>query len=350
MKRISAIFIITVVSFLLFSCQSLRVINVEVFNPSSITFPREVKTVMIIDNSAQQPDIMGHRFVSDSEKDSVLSVSADSTAYLFCMSLGKAIAESPIFYDVRICEDTIRTDSLFFESNIFSPNEVNSICFDYGVDALISLDKIFFSSVYNEHKLRSYSFIYDNTVGVDVSGELRVFWPGQKEVFVFHIDDSIKWYLVDPFVSNETAFPAAEVRSAMKSLSETSGWKMHYNIVPHWSEDKRWYYLNMLSSEWKQGTAFFVAEKWEEANDIWVSLFGKSKKWKQKAQLASNIALCYEMSGDFEKAIEYAGISYGFYKENSDENNYYTKLQLSLITVLKERMKNDEKLSRQLSE
>ena len=350
MKRAYIFFVTVLVMSVFLSCRPYRIIEIETYNPSVITFPKEIKTIMVVDNSAQQPDNVGHRYESNIKSDSVMSISADSMAYYFCMSLGKTLAESPIFKDVRICEDTLRRDSFFYKVEFFTPDEVQSFCNDYGVDAFISLDKLFFSTVFAENTL-TYSGFVDKSVYAQITGELRILWPGQDEVIAIPFIDSLTWHYDGSIFSESVVEMVLEpdTKNAMYYLTEYTGQKMQVNIIPFWTEDKRWFYKN-IASEWKLGSAYTAAEKWDEAAKVWESLYNKSNKWKSKARIASNLALCYEMKSDFKKAVEYAEISHGLFKENTDEKDVYRGIQGTYVDVLKKRMEEDKLLSKQLGE
>ena len=346
MNKICFLFVAILMSLVFFSCRSMRVIEIETYNPSVITFPSDVKTIMIVNNSAQQSADQGHHFVSKKNSDSLLYVSSDSMAYFFCMSLGKTIAESPLFADVRICEDTLRFDSIFYYVNPLTIDEVKIICNEYGVDALISLDKLFFNSTYFD---KEYVFITGDAVNVEVSGELRVLWLGQKESYKVPFLDSLSWIIDNGGYYNNHIIKDVIINSAMKDLSENVGYKVHTSIVPHWSTDNRWYYTN-ISSAWKNGSVYAAAKKWTEAEKIWEPLYDKTNNWKQKARLSSNLALCNEIKGDFEKATEYAVISYNLLKEHDKEDSSFTPLQKSYIETLEKRKLADSLLSKQLQE
>ena len=79
-------------------------------------------------------------------------------------------------------------------------------------------------------------------------------------------------------------------------------------------------------------------------------MYRKVKKWEHKAKLASNLALCNELAGNFEKAVEYAEISYGLYKEFAGNESDYLKVQNTYVVVLKKRQESDKMLSKQLRE
>ncbi|MDR1380909.1 MAG: DUF6340 family protein, partial [Tannerella sp.] len=174
------------------SCSSVRSMAIETYNPASITFPSGIGTVMLVNNSAQQPDAAGHRFMRNGKDETDAPVPADSMAYEFCLRLGEQIAASPVFYDVRLCRDTLRTDSAFYEKRPFSADRVRALCDDYGVDALISLDKFVFLTEMREERSNPYTF--ESSVRVNLSGELRVLWPGQKEVYAIPFADSLEWF------------------------------------------------------------------------------------------------------------------------------------------------------------
>ena len=288
--------------------------------------------------------------MSNTKGDSLISVSADSTAYTFCMSLGKAIAESPLFVDVRICEDTLRRDSLFYDIKPLTVDDVNFFCNEYGVDALITLDKIFFNTTYYDKDM---AFINGNVINVEISGELRALWPGQKEAYKIPFRDSLTWVVddVEYFYDNniKEMLIQNDLRATLLYISEYVGSKIHASVVPFWSEDKRWYYKSM-SSEWKYGTVCAAAEKWEEAEKRWEPLYNKTEKWKHKARLSSNLALCNEMKGNFDKAAEYAEISYNLFKEHDKEGSPSISLQKAYIEVIEKRKQEDILLSKQLRE
>jgi hypothetical protein len=345
MKLTTVFFLMT----LFVSCNSIRSIEIETYNPATITFPPGIKTVMIVNNSAQQPDGVGHRYVHDGKDDSTVYVSADSMAYGFCLRLGEYISESPVFDDVRLCKDTLRRDSVFYEKRLLSASEVQAFCDDYGVDALISLENFVFLTEAREERISSYAF--ESSIRVNLFGELRAMWPGQKEVYTFPFSDSIIWFWPTDFYFDPygESIAASDVGYAMHSLADMVAGKMHVNFAPYWSTDNRWYYTS-ASSDWKRGTVHAAAGKWREAGDLWQATLSKTGKWRPKACLLSNLSLCCEIGGDFEKATGYAEQSYRLFEENAGADDVYTKLQKRYLEILKERAERDRTLSRQLGE
>ena len=330
----------------------MRWIGVETYQPAMITFPSDVKTVMVVNNSAQQPDRIGHRMIIDTGRDSVISVSLDSIAYNFCVSLGKNIANSTVFDDVRMCEDTLRTDSIFYDIRVLTPNQVSNMCHDYGVDALISLDYLLVIS-----EIYKWRFVGPNANKAFMSkldGELRTFWPGQREALVIPFTDSIFRGLADfayyDGTKEDEIVVELDIEWTIRYMTEYMSEKIARNFVPYWNREGRWFYSS-FASDWKQGVAYAAKQQWENAFKIWEPMYDNRLKWKRQARLAANLALCYEMTGRFEKAIEYAETAYTLMKEHTkDENNNLLKLQKGYVDVLKNRLDTEVVLSKQLRE
>jgi len=323
-------------------------IEIGTYNPATITFPAEVKTIMIVNNAAQQPNRTILIDLDNPELESMLSVSADSMAYFFCRSLGKAIAESPIFDDVRLCDDTLRYDSVFLYNRSFSPYDTQLFCDRYDVDALITLDKYYFKTLYAKNTQLGY-FNW-GMLTIIISGELKVLCPGYNEAMTFRLMDSLLLGSeATIYYEDVKSFTSEEILFGMRYLSEYCGEKMHVKFVPYWDDEERWYYKN-FSSEWKRATSYAIAEKWEAAANEWHIIYDRESRWKRKAMLASNLALYYEIAGNFQKAVEYAEVASSIFKKNADENNFHSLRQQKYLEKLTKRAENDEILSRQLRE
>ena len=347
MNRAGLFLWILSVALFFFSCQTQRLVSVETYHPAAITFPPEIKTVMIVNNSVQQPDNVGHQVSNLSTIDSSLSVSADGLAALFCLSLGKAVAESPLFEDVRICEDTLRSDAFFYISRPFTPADVEALCEDYQVDALITLDRLFFKTgIFHIPRNMSYNINY---ISVEIIGELKALYPGNQTAYAIPFADTLEWRSDDFYTYSDTRFTVQDVKDAMRSLADYKGQIMHVHFVPNWSTDTRWYYTS-FSSGWKRASAYAMLGKWKEAANEWQALFDRESKSKQKARLASNLALCHEMAGDFSKAIELAQTAHSLFVEFADEEDKHRQMQQTYLQLLHKRLEEDKTLSLQLRE
>ena len=343
MGRVSNIFIALCVALLFSSCQTYRMIGIETYHAASITFPSDIQSIMIVNNTPLQSYDHGYHLVRIQNQD--VSISTDSMAYLFCLSLGKAIAELPFFDDVRLCDDPLRSDSFFNMTRPLLVDDVERLCDEYDIDALISLDKLYFKADINTSEMSVFNYFI--SLQVEVAGELKALWPGGNVAHTIPFTDSLQ-LLLDPFSLTDD-FLVQEVKEAIRDWLENTSQQMYKHFVPFWENDDRWFYTSM-SSDWKRATAYTVANKWEEASTMWQSLYDNTSHKMQKARLASNLALAREIAGDLPKAIEYAEIAHSIFQEMSNEQDTFRQMQKNYLDLLRKRIEDDRKLSEQLRE
>ncbi len=307
---------------------------------------------MIVNNTVQQPDNYGHTIQSNRlQPNSFAALSADSLAYFFSLSLGKAMTESPLFDDVRLCDDTLRHDSLFLFKQPLQMNDVAALCDEYEVDALISLDKLlFYSSILLSHDQNAVNWVFFK---IFITGELRAVCPGYRLSYTVPFVDSLSRYFSIIDYKDEfgiiTYISFEDIRESMRYLAETTGYNLRVHFTPFWTDDKRWLYTSVLS-DWKRATSYALADRWEAAADEWLPLFAKEKRWKHKARLASNLALYYEVTGNFSKAIEFAERAHTILKAHRPVDDIYREKQHDYLEILKKRAEDDHILTEQLRE
>ena len=79
-----------------------------------------------------------------------------------------------------------------------------------------------------------------------------------------------------------------------------------------------------------------------------MTIYEKSSSWKEKAKVASNLALYYEMDTKLKEAFDWASKSYALYEKNAGAENQYTKMQKLYMDALSERLASDTKLNMQI--
>jgi hypothetical protein len=304
---------------------------------------------MLVNNSAQQPDCSGHILLRSDGSQGRLCVKSDSVAYDFCQSLGCNIAEAPLFDDVRICDDTMRYDSLFSFSTHFLLSEVPELCDKYNVDAIISLDRFVCNTVYEEPRLGS--LLQGDNVRVVIQMELRALWKGQESAISIELSDTLQWnYEFDYYMLAEHRRNREKnIKRALHYLADYMGQNSKVNFIPWWNNETRWYYSGNAST-WKNASSLTAAERWNEALTAWNSILAATDKWQLRARLTSNIALCNEMCGNIDKALEAATETYRLFNSNLGKDDNLTQLQKKYIEMLEARIAKETALTNQLRE
>lgn len=325
----------------------MRYLGIETFNPSEVTYPQEVKKVLIVNNAVPQPPDSGYEYLLLGSIQDTCRANADSALVYACRSLGTAIFETDFFQDVLLYHDNTRTDNAFLEDRKLTQEQVQALCDETGADAVISFDRLLFDMV---KTITNVSDIYMlGFIDVKVKGVVRSYLPSREtpQASVL-IEDSVYWAEeAGDLRVMQAILPTADM--ALRAAGEYIGSKMYSMFVPHWARENRWYYTG-FGTQWKKATAYASSENWENAFQVWHSIHQNSSGWKTRAKTASNIALYYELSGDIAKALEWAEKAYDLYKNNAGDEEEHTKLQGAYRAIILDRVRDDRKLNLQFGE
>lgn len=332
------ILFIILVSFLS-ACSSMNYVGIETYNPAEVTYPKNARKLLIVNNAVAQPEDKGYELTIQGKKQADSRAQADSALFDACRSLGHSISDVAFFEDVLLYNNPLRQDKNVYMDVKLTPDQVDSLCNETGADAIISLDRLLFDMKKEVVDLGVYVV---GEIDIKMNGIVRSYVRGRETpLATVAFNDSTLWSesAEHQNVLNKI-LPTPE--EALRASGEYFGFKIHSNFVPHWQKETRWYFLG-IGSRWKEATAFAERERWKDAEDRWSSIYKSSKKWGTRSKAASNLALCCEMRGDLEKALEWAQKSYALFKEN--KNKEYTDLMELYVKVLTERIRSDNKLN-----
>ena len=335
---------------LLLSCSPVRYIGIETHNPAAITFPPGMKRVLIVNNAVEQQEVS---FESElTQLPDSIKITADSTAFDFCLTLGETLAEFAGFDDVRLLDEGFRKDKQPFFAPALTSDEVGQLCDEHEVDIVISLDRLLFK--FDEYAGFTYGLEVRGVVDVEMAGILRVYLPNRiSPLTTIELADTItpvteltltphdvnSWNII--FSSDKTNL----LRESAKFLAQEA--RIHF--IPYWNEDVRWYYI-ASDSRWKEASVYADSERWDKAMAIWQTLYTRSSSWKQKARLASNIALGFELTGDLKEALKYAETSFQLLSTHLREDDTTVKRHELYIKVLSHRILEEQRLRLQMND
>lgn len=337
------LFVAASICLLLFaSCGSLRYVDIETYNPSEIVFPKKVRKVLVVNNAVAQPKVRYEPLRQLTHADTV-GVSADSTTFDFCRKLGEQMAQSPRFEDVRLYPGTLRGDPFFASEQRLTEETVRRLCEEEGVDAVISLDRLLFKM---KGVLRQGDYLPMGSVDVEVLGTVRAILPDAKRALgTVLLADTMPVDLEWDLIGSEKPESLA-LEEVLRGVSKYLADKTHLNFVPHWSSDTRWYYT-ASSALWKEASAYAATDHWDKAAAIWQRLYDRTPEGKAKARLAANLALSEELTGDLQKALEWAKLSHELCRKHFGESSEATRNQGNYVSVLEHRVRSDEALRKQ---
>lgn len=325
------------------ACSSVRYMSIETYNPATVTFPPDVHKILIVDNTALQPQVPFTFHIIKAPD--TMKIASNHVATVFCRTLGETIIESPYFEDVLLYEGRFRTDSLDWSMDaMLTPEEVGQLCDEQDADAIVSLDRLLFSMNESIRKMDDYGFTSGLFLDATVSGILRTYLPERRAPLnVIYLSDTVYSCIVPDVLE---PFTPEDIHYALTAAFEGLAEKYHTHFVPHWNEDVRWYYVSS-AARCKEAAAFMAAGKWDNAASIWEPLYDAASSYKTRARMASNMALCCEMTGNFTKAEEWAERACRHFAEHPADNDRMLGLQKEYLTVLTYRIEAEKKLRKQ---
>ncbi|MCC8153719.1 MAG: DUF6340 family protein, partial [Tannerellaceae bacterium] len=281
-------FLIPLIWLLLPACSTISYITIETYNPAEITFPDPTGTILIVNNAIPQPAEMGYEYTLKGKAQDSCRANADSALFDVCKALGEMIVENGFFEDVLLYHLPTRTDEVFYSDKKLTLEQINTLCYENNVNAIISLDRLLF---YMSKEIQQFSEgYYYGTIDVKMTGIVRSYLPGRvNPLATILVNDSIYWgETASSLVHLNKLLPKPE--DALRTAGKYIGEKIHPNFVPYWLEEGRWLYKG-YSTTWKEATAFAMSGKWDNAYQKWYSIYQHTKSWKEKAITTANIAL-----------------------------------------------------------
>ena len=303
------------------SCGTVNTVYFDRLEAAQISFPDVIRKVGVVNN---MPTIEGD--------ENALSNTAgilEGDGKIAAEALAQGIAETNYFEEVVVCDSSLcnmkvrlkNRQSLKKEwpGNVLSAAEVSRWVDELGVDMLLSIERVYIELKEGE-LLPGMVSPYPVIDGI-ITPVLRAYIAGREQPFLNLVkSDTIFW----------TPNSSLTFKQIVKESSEYVASLMLPYILPHWTETGRHYY-DGGNVEMRDAGVYVREHNWEEAFLLWKKIYD-NKKGQQKMKAAFNIALYYEMAGDFEKAKEFLDIASQLVKpETSDVQlirNYRTELNV----------------------
>ncbi len=331
---------------LLSACSTIHYVNIETKKPAEITFPSMVNKILIVNNAVPQPEKSGYEFTFMGVVQDSARAKADSALFDVCEALGLEILDTDYFNDVLLFHDATRDDDDFIADKKLTPETVRALCKETDAGAIISVDRLLFETDKDIFAVGG-GFLF-GSIRVKMTGVLRAYLPERENpLATVLLSDSVFWTEQGGTLEEiESNLPSPE--NALREAAKYLGSKAAPNFVPHWQNDVRWFYSGGTTA-WRQASAYASAQRWEEAEKLWESLYGEATNKVNQAKIASNIAFALEMQGEYDTALEWAEKAKSVFEEYGKNSQDYQLLS-QYTTVLQERIRENNKLNVQFGD
>jgi len=299
-KYISALLLLSFFA----SCTTISLVSIDVREPAIASFddPQD-KRVIIVNNSASQAT---EEVEANGEKQDDISVmSTDSAKALLTRSLQQYMNEEKYFANVDVYPHATNS-STKNEVRPLSARKVQTICREKKADVLVALD-IFIVSAELESVNVEYFNNY-NLLSAKLGALIRVYNLDGSMVSspIAHVDSLFRESAV---TWNNLRNSIPEINDLVTEITMKSADRLTGSLIPSWSTENRWYYSDN-SGDMKNAASLAATGKWQDAADIWGTLYDKEKNTNKKIRLASNIALANEYLDDVDNALAWVNLAY----------------------------------------
>ena len=329
------------------SCTKLLYTSLDVLRPAKVAFNNDVNNVLIINNTVPQPADIGHNTQFAFEEAKKEAYNTDSLS-IFCLGALKEDIESKNFFaSVQLLPNSINTSTDFGSANYISDETVKSLCSSTQADAIISLDKIKVKDEIVE-VFDAPTNTYVSTLELNFESYWSIHYPNKEEFYAMQFKDTVFWEAE----SNYRKKGIKELPKRENALVDGAlyvGQNTVNRLVPYWEKVDR-YFFNPNKKYFKQAMDSVYVKNWDSAISSWQTVMSQSKSNWTKAQAANNIAIAYEITGNVDKALEYASQAFYNLQELSfADYNSFVRIA-DYVTELIQRRKEMITLKNQLGE
>jgi hypothetical protein len=339
------LFILAVVIFS--SCSSMLFTTIDILRPAKVTFPAEITSVALINNSAIQDPEYGHTIQLLNQQEKRIRINTDSLS-IFCLaSLAEGMAKKEFFSKVILEPDNINPGSSFHSVSIPRRSEVEDVQGRNRVDGIISLNRILVKDKQGEFYNQEY-YTYVSYLEAYYETQWSVHFPSENKIYTFTENDTIYWESED--YSRQRALQGMPDRTnALIDGALIVGEKSVNRFIPWWDKVDRYFFYNQ-SKLFKQGMDAVYRKDWSTAALLWEEGLGSFKNNVRNGKLAHNLAVIYELKGDITKAKKYSDTALNFFMSSFATKYQHLATVLNYNEELAVRMQESAKVTLQLGE
>ena len=278
---------------------------VDELHPAQRTMLQDAKSVMVVNNSVVQPADFGHSVSMDGTavRHEVVDL---SNAALHCLfSATQTLENSENLLQVELLESTQNTSNNFYTRKLLTASQMQAICQEYEADALLIINQLVLYNIQESFPLE------DGTYYAYTQAYAQAHWSiyHQGKVQSFATSDTLVWESNPTYTRSRALEQLPSTQEALLYLATCVGDSAARSLTPQWVSTPRYLYDNP-NPHIQAGLQALQYQRWEEAIQHWsLAMEEKQRKNNDKktaAYAAANIAIAYEMMGDYASACDYA--------------------------------------------
>ena len=256
--------------------------------------------ILVVNNALDQPQEFGHTTMIDGESQENIPVDL-SRSVLYCLfSAVQAMDLSGEFESVELMDISQNTSTNYYARKGLSYAKAEQLCADYQADALLVLNQLVLYDVLESFPTEEET--YYAYLQAYAQSHWTIHFAGQSREATFTQADTLLWESRLHYTRAQSLSDLPSRQEALLYFARELGNRIGSSFTPSWQTTRRYIYdLPDLQA----GLDAFRLQRWNSAINQWVTILD-SKDKKAAACAAANIAIAYEMLGDYASACDYA--------------------------------------------
>lgn len=298
-------FILGLLGLILTSCQSIEPLSIDYLVPAEVSFPKELKRVAVV-NNMPIPNTADVKEEVAKENEYGVTYKPQRFNGLPAVTaevLAEELAKGNYFEQVIICDSALRALDKSPRKEALTRQEIQELTEGLGVDFLIALENVHFTST-RKVEFSPYYQAFLGVTDLKACPTVSIYLPQRNgPITTLQSNDSIFW---ETFGSNFTQVQSRLIsqKELMAQASEFAGSIPVKQLLPSWKTAHRYLFAGG-SAPMRDALIYIRENNWPEAIQQW-QLCYEQKKGKKKMQAAHNIAIGYEMQDSIPEALEWA--------------------------------------------
>lgn len=256
--------------------------------------------ILVVNNALTQPQDFGHTTMIDGENQNHAEIDL-SRSILYCLfSVTQTMESTGEFDAVELMDISQNHSTNYYTRTPLTFSQAERLCTDYQADALLTLNQLVLYDIVESFPTDEGA--YYAYLQAYAQSHWTIHYAGQTREATFTQADTLLWESQLHYTRAQSLSDLPSRQEALLYLARELGNRMGSSFAPSWQTTRRYIYE---LPDLQAGLDTFRLQRWNSAINQWLTIVD-SKDKKAAACAAANIAIAYEMLGDYASACDYA--------------------------------------------
>ena len=325
MRSLSAILLFVLLSISTFA-QEQWYFFVDERYPAESSLLKGKQRILVVNNALTQPHEFGHTTVLDGANQAGVQVDLTRAILSTLFTTTQSLEASGSFEVVELMDISQNHTTNYYARHLLGHTSAEELCANYQADALLILNQLVLYDVLESFPTEEGA--YYAYLQAYAQSHWSVHYAGQSRDRSFTQSDTLLWESDLHYHRTRSLNDLPDRQEALLYLAQELGNRVANSFVPSWQTTRRYIYDHLAL---QSGLRAFRYQRWAEAIDYWRLAMGDRQlamgdgrlamgdgqlamgdgqlamgEKKAAACAAANIAIAYEMQGDYASACDYA--------------------------------------------